>query len=92
MDNAWKLLENELGAGPYRLGSNYSVVDPYILMLTHWHENPDALFQRNPKLKRLCETVRDRPAAEKSGHSTMINWKSRIIETRTLIRGNSMLV
>lgn len=65
MDNAWELLENELGEGPYLLGSNYSVVDPYLLMLTNWHENPDLLFERNPKLKRLCETVRARSAVER---------------------------
>jgi len=65
MDNAWGLLENELGEGPYLLESSYSVIDPYLLMLTNWHENPDVLFDQNPKLKRLCETVRARSAVKR---------------------------
>jgi hypothetical protein len=34
-------------------------------MLTNWHEQPEVLFERNPKLGRLCETVRSRPAVER---------------------------
>ena len=65
MDQSWELLENELGQGPYLLGQTYSLVDPYLLMLTNWHEQPEVLFERNPKLGRLCETVRSRPAVER---------------------------
>jgi glutathione S-transferase len=62
IDQSWELLENELGQGPYLLGQTYSLIDPYLLMLTNWHEQPEVLFERNPKLRRLCETVRSRPA------------------------------
>jgi glutathione S-transferase len=65
IDYSWSLIENELGDGPYLLGSEYSVVDPYLLMLTNWHEQPDALFDKNPKLQALCKAVRSRPAVEK---------------------------
>ena len=65
MDQSWELLENELGQGPYLLGQTYSVVDPYLLMLTNWHEQSEILFKRNPKLGHLCETVRARPAVER---------------------------
>lgn len=65
IDYSWQLLENELGQGPYLLGNTYSVVDPYLLMLTNWHEQPQALLQRNPKLGRLCAAVRARPAVER---------------------------
>ncbi len=64
INHAWQLLENEIDEGPYLLGLNYSIVDPYLLMLTNWHEDPDALFEHCPKLKRLCATVRSRPAVE----------------------------
>jgi glutathione S-transferase len=30
MDNAWELLERELGDGPFLLGERYSVIDPYL--------------------------------------------------------------
>ena len=65
MDSAWELLEKQLGAGPYLLGEQYSVIDPYLLMLVYWHEQPQDLLARCPKLKRLCETVRQRPAVQR---------------------------
>ena len=65
MDWAWDLLEQELGDGPFLLGGQYSVIDPYLLMLANWHEQPQELLARCPKLKRLCDTVRQRPAVER---------------------------
>ena len=65
VDHAWGLLESAIGEGPYFLGEAYSVLDPYLLMLTNWHEKPDQLFAANPKLQRLCAAVRARPAVER---------------------------
>jgi len=65
IDQSWTLLENQLQEGPYLLGEAYSVVDPYLLMLFNWHEEPEAMLTRNPKLKRLFDTVRARPAVER---------------------------
>jgi glutathione S-transferase len=65
MDQSFDLLEAELGKGPYLLGDQYSVIDPYLLMLALWHEQPEILFARCPKLKWLCETVRSRPAVQR---------------------------
>ena len=65
IDSAFELLEKELGDGPFLLGEEYSVIDPYLLMLIYWHEQPQVLLARCPKLKRLCETVRQRPAVER---------------------------
>jgi glutathione S-transferase len=62
IDDCWDLLENQIAEGPYFLGDTYSVIDPYLLMLSNWHEDADALFKRNPKLQRLCAAVRVRPA------------------------------
>lgn len=65
LDHAWSLLEDALGEGPYFLGRRYSVLDPYLLMLSGWHEKPDELFARNPKLQFLCAAVRARAAVER---------------------------
>jgi glutathione S-transferase len=62
IDDCWDLLESQIAEGPYFLGETYSVIDPYLLMLSNWHDDADALFRRNPKLKRLCAEVRARPA------------------------------
>jgi len=65
MDNAFDLLEKALRDGPFLLGEQYSVIDPYLLMLVYWHEQPQVLLARCSKLKRLCDTVRQRPAVER---------------------------
>lgn len=68
LDNAWGIVEAALREGPYFLGERYSILDPYLLMLAYWHENPTELFSRCPKLKRLCDTVLDRPAVQAIWH------------------------
>lgn len=65
MDKAFELLEQQLDDGPYLLGEQYSVIDPYLLMLVYWHEQPSELLARCPKLKRLCETVQQRAAVQR---------------------------
>ena len=64
IDSNWALLEDAI-AGPYFLGEDYSVIDPYLLMLSNWHEQPQTLFTDNPKLATLCRMVRDRPAVQR---------------------------
>jgi glutathione S-transferase/GST-like protein len=65
LDRSWDLLEAELADGPYLLGDQYSVIDPYLMMLAQWHEQPETLFARCPKLKLLCDTVQSRPAVQR---------------------------
>ena len=65
MNKAWDLLDQQLGDGPYLLGEQYSVIDPYLLMLAYWHQQPQELLARCPKLKRLCDTVQQRPAVQR---------------------------
>ena len=65
MNSAWDLLEQQLGDGPYLLGEQYSVIDPYLLMLAYWHQQPQELLARCAKLKRLCDTVQQRAAVQR---------------------------
>lgn len=44
MDKAFDLVEQQLGDGPYLLGKQYSVIDPYLLMLVYWNEQPPELL------------------------------------------------
>ncbi|MEM7206983.1 MAG: glutathione S-transferase N-terminal domain-containing protein [Pseudomonadota bacterium] len=64
-NKARELIEDAIGDGPYLLGETYSVVDPYILMLSGWIEEEGSLFPEKPKLKHLCETVKQRPAVQR---------------------------
>ena len=59
------LIEAELEPGPYLLGTRYSALDPYLLMLVGWHPQMDQLLARMPRLKRLCDLLRERPAIAK---------------------------
>jgi glutathione S-transferase len=68
MDAAWDLIEQAIGEGPFFLAERYSIIDPYLLMLSHWHEQVDQLFERLPKLKLLCESVQQRPAVQSVWH------------------------
>ncbi len=65
IDVCWDLLEHVFDDGPFLLGKQYSVIDPYLLMLAQWHEQIETLLARCPKLKRLCDTVRQRPAVDR---------------------------
>ena len=65
VDHAWSQVEDAIAEGPYFLGQTYSVLDPYLLMLSNWHDKPEKLFAANPKLQRLCATVRARAAVER---------------------------
>jgi glutathione S-transferase len=73
IDKYWALLEKDLekdmadnqSGGPYLLGNQYSVIDPYLLMLIRWHEHPETLLKRCPNLENLFNAVRHRPAVSK---------------------------
>ena len=52
---------------PYVLGSEYSAVDPYLLMLGSWYPGGTAaLSARLPKLHQHAELLRRRPATRKA--------------------------
>jgi glutathione S-transferase/GST-like protein len=65
IDNAWSQIEDAIVEGPYFLGQTYCVLDSYLLMLSNWHDKPEKLFAANPKLQRLCVTVRARVAVKR---------------------------
>ena len=62
VDQMWGLMADAIEEGPFFLGNKYTVIDPYLLMLSSWYENPEALAAAHPKLQRLFDAVRARPA------------------------------
>lgn len=59
------VLENGINGEPYLLSSGFTALDIYLAMLAGWHPNRNALFQRNPKIAKLCTSVEGRPAYKK---------------------------
>ena len=83
IDKYWDLTEKDMAenqsSGPYLLGNQYSVIDPYLLMLVGWHQDPRALLNRCPCLSELFDAVRQRPAVvriwgQNTRDSRLVNW------------------
>jgi len=69
IDEYWDLLEKDMQdnqpKGPYLLGHQYSVIDPYLMMLMGWHECTETLQKRCPNLAALFHAVCERSAVSK---------------------------
>jgi glutathione S-transferase len=68
LDGMFDILEQELkrnaeaGKGPYLLGEQFTIVDPYLLMLSRWTRNMKRPVKTLPYMKKYLEQVFARPA------------------------------
>ena len=54
------------GLGPYALGAEYSIIDPYLYMLASWYPGEKSeLYSRAPKLEAHAKLMAARPAVAK---------------------------
>lgn len=60
------VLENSIKGEPYIFSSGLTALDIYLTMLSEWHPDRNALFERNPKVALLCKAVQNRPAYKKA--------------------------
>ena len=60
VERHFRIYNDALGAGPYLLGDQFTMIDIYVWMLAQWMEQP-WLAQHCPKVKRLSDTVMARP-------------------------------
>ncbi len=65
LNKTWQIVERALDPGPFFLQDHYSVADVYLLMLVSWRPDVDQLLGNYPRIKRLYELVRDRPAIQR---------------------------
>jgi glutathione S-transferase len=61
LNRDFDVLANELGRGPYMLGSVFSALDIYAAMLISWSEDMPRLLARHSNLKKLYQLVCARP-------------------------------
>jgi len=54
------------GTGPFLLGAQYRAVDPYLLMLCRWTRGTHNPARNRPHLRRLLDTVMERPATQRA--------------------------
>lgn len=64
MADAFQLIEDKMLAGPYVLGEQFSVADPYLFTLARWLEGDGVDIKNFPKVNAHQKRVADRPAVQ----------------------------
>lgn len=65
MDRLFDHAEANLVEGPFILGADYCAADAYLFMLLTWHPEGETFLAKKPKLGKLWESVRRRPAVDR---------------------------
>jgi glutathione S-transferase len=66
LDAIYRYIDQHLAKhGPYLLGKRLTAADHYLLMLSCWQDPLPDLYKRFPKVKRLADLMRKRPAVKK---------------------------
>jgi glutathione S-transferase len=60
LDREWAILEKAVGKGPWLLGKKFSAVDIYAAMLSTWSPDLPAFYTKHPKVKAVCDGVKER--------------------------------
>lgn len=61
LDAQFALVDDAIGDRTFLVSDSFGAADPYLLMLAHWHPDPDALFARHANLARICDATRKLP-------------------------------
>jgi glutathione S-transferase len=64
MAACFQLIEDELFAGPWVLGNDYSIADPYLFTITQWLPAHRVNIARYPKIREHLGRMQARPAVE----------------------------
>lgn len=62
VDHYWGIVEQALTPGPLLFGTELSVADIYLAMLSCWHHDSKVLYVTCPKVKRALDAVLSRPS------------------------------
>lgn len=65
MTECFELIEREMFAGPWVLGENYSICDPYLFTVAGWLESDGVDLAKLPKTRAHRERMLARPAVAK---------------------------
>ncbi len=66
MAECFRLIENDFLAGPYVLGEQYSVADPYLFTIAGWLEGDKVDIAEFPRVQSHFERMKARPAVQKA--------------------------
>lgn len=88
IERLFEKLEDAITGSPFFQPSGYSALDIYLTMLTTWHRDKAALFEKNPKIARLCSTVESRPSYNQVMRDHGLSGPTALTNTTTLGSGN----
>ncbi|WP_105381780.1 glutathione S-transferase family protein [Neorhizobium alkalisoli] len=66
MGECFRLIENDFLAGPYVLGEQYSVADPYLFTIAGWLEGDKVDISEFPRVQAHYERMKARTAVQKA--------------------------
>ncbi|MCC2608898.1 glutathione S-transferase family protein [Neorhizobium petrolearium] len=66
MGECFRLIEDDFLAGPYVLGEQYSVADPYLFTIAGWLEGDKVDIAAFPRVQAHYERMKARPAVQKA--------------------------
>jgi glutathione S-transferase len=64
--NCFELIEHEMLAGPWVMGSDYTICDPYLFTIARWLEGDDVDIARFPKVQDHYRRMEARPAVQRA--------------------------
>ena len=60
----WKFVEGQI-KGPWFLGDNWSALDIYVWVMSHWRPGRDWMKAECPKLHKIAEAVKGQAASKR---------------------------
>jgi glutathione S-transferase len=64
--NCFELIEHEMLAGPWLMGSDYTICDPYLFTIARWLEGDGVDIARFPKVQDHYRRMEARPAVQRA--------------------------
>jgi glutathione S-transferase len=64
--NCFELIEHEMLAGPWVMGSDYTICDPYLFTIARWLEGDGVDIARFPKVQDHYRRMEARPAVQRA--------------------------
>ena len=64
--DCFALIEREMFAGPWVMGSDYTVCDAYLFTLSQWLAGDGVDINKTPKIAEHFKRVGERPAVRKA--------------------------
>ena len=66
MTDSFTLIERDMLKGPWVLGADYSICDPYLFTLSSWLESDGVDIATFPKVNDHYKRMQQRPATQKA--------------------------